>query len=392
MRSYILSFFLINFLLTAFNTNCFSQTEKSILKGKVVNKETSEPIQYATVFLAYTSRGTLTDEKGEFIIVGIADGNYEVVCAAVGFERVTTTILFLNSKKSEVYFSLKPVPIQVGEVNVTASVPEDWEDNLLKFTKEFLGESTIARQCIISNPEVIDFEIKENKLFASSKKPLYVVNKSLGYKVTVYIKHFEWDVDYDEGKFAYEPFFENMTSVDSTQVIRWNENRKAAYKGSFIHFLRNCATGKGFDEGFRLLINETENNWKSKVETNKQMSRITQNNWQTKEEFESMLMKRMKKIPPNIFLIETFDQIVVVYKNNSEDHNYKWYKNRVFGIGDIKDYQSSVLNLPNGRLTFNTEGNILDRTMFNTAFSGYWAWKRLGDLVPNDYEPPKDDE
>jgi len=387
MENYLSRFIIICLLLTTCNSAYLSQTQKNILKGKVVNKETNEPIQYATVFLAYTSKGSLTDEKGEFIINGIADGNYEIVCASVGFERVTTIMLFLNSKKSEVYFSLKPVPIQVSEVSVTASIPKDWEDNLIKFTKEFLGESTIARQCIISNPEVIDFEVKENKLLASSKKPLYVVNKSLGYKVTIYIKHFEWDVDYDEGKYAYEPFFEPLTYQDSTQVIRWNENRKAAYLGSFIHFLRSCATGNGFDEGFRLLFNETENNWKSKVENNTQLTRITKNSWQTKEEFESMLLKRIKQIPPNIFLLETFDQIVVVYKNNSEDPNYKWYKNRVFGIGDIKDYQSSVLNLPNGRLTFNKEGNILDRTMFNITFSGYWAWKRVGDLLPTDYEP-----
>ncbi|KAB2837634.1 MAG: carboxypeptidase-like regulatory domain-containing protein, partial [Melioribacteraceae bacterium] len=72
MENYISRFILICFLLTTCNSAYLSQTEKSILKGKVVNKETSEPIQYATVFLAYTSKGSLTDEKGEFIITGIA--------------------------------------------------------------------------------------------------------------------------------------------------------------------------------------------------------------------------------------------------------------------------------------------------------------------------------
>lgn len=368
-----------------FNSVLYSQNIRNGLKGKVVNVETNEPIQYATIFLAYTSIGTLTDENGEYSLSGITDGNYEIVCAAVGYEKVNKHLLIVGSKIFDTKFHLKQVPIQIGEVNITASIPEDWEDNLLKFTKEFLGESTIARQCIISNPEVIDFEIKENRLFASSKKPLYVINKALGYKLTVFIKHFEWDVDYDEGKYAYDPFFESLISEDSAQQIRWEENRKIAYLGSFNHFLRSNASNTGFDDGFRLMLNSSEDQLKKNNYNIRAKNQIFRKNWQTKDEYYGVLLAFMKNTANNNFVFETEDQIFVIFGNEGEDTNFKWYKSRVFGNGEKKEYQSSSLNLPMGRLTFNKEGNILDKTMFNTSLSGYWAWKRVGDLLPNDY-------
>lgn len=387
MENFLNRLIALSFFSIVICSSCLSQTRDCKLSGVVLDSETGQPIQYATVFIAFSSKGCLTNEKGEFIITNAAEGKYEVVCAAVGYEKITTNHTLKTGTEINVTYKLKPVPIQVNEINVTASMPEDWEDNLLKFTKEFLGESSIARQCIISNPEVIDFEIKENKLFASSKKPLYIVNKSLGYNVTVYIKHFEWDVDYDEGKFAYEPFFENMTSLDSTQVIRWNENRKAAYLGSFIHFLRSCASNTGFDEGFRISVTENANQGISILKNIRTPSETTLLDWGAKESFDNSLMKIFKRYSKDVFVLETFDNISVIFKNNSEDPNYKWYKNRVFGLRDTKTFQSSILNLVMGRLTFNKEGNILDRTMFNTTFSGYWAWKRVGDLLPTDYEP-----
>ncbi|MDP3580524.1 MAG: carboxypeptidase-like regulatory domain-containing protein, partial [Ignavibacteria bacterium] len=309
MENFLKRLIIFSFLLIVIGINCFSQTHGSKLSGVVLDSETGQPIQYATVFLAFTAKGCLTDEKGEFIITNVAEGKYEVVCAAVGYEKITTNHTLKTGTEINVTYKLKPVPIQVNEINITASVPEDWEDNLLKFTKEFLGESSVARQCEIKNPEVIDFEIKDYQLLASSKQPVIVINKALGYKVTVYIKFFEWDSDYDEGKYAYEPFFEPLTSLDSTQIIRWNENRKAAYLGSFIHFLRSCASNTGFEEGFRLTVSENNNQALSIFKNIRNSSETTYIDWWEKERYDNSLIKIFKHFSNDVFVIESFDRI-----------------------------------------------------------------------------------
>ncbi|MDP2037993.1 MAG: carboxypeptidase-like regulatory domain-containing protein [Ignavibacteria bacterium] len=383
MENFLKRLIIFSFLLIVIGINCFSQTHGSKLSGVVLDSETGQPIQYATVFIAFTSKGCLTDEKGEFIITNVAEGKYEVVCAAVGYEKITTNHTLKTGTEINVTYKLKPVPIQVNEINITASVPEDWEDNLLKFTKEFLGESSLSEQCTITNPEVLDFEIRDYTLIASSKKPLYVVNNALGFKVTVFVKCFEWDMDYDKGKFAYEPYFENLICSDINDSIRWSENRKVAYLGSFRHFLKSCAAKDAFDNGFKFILYEKDNNslgWKKKLIP----SRF---NWQSKADFDSALSSIMRRVSNHQFNIETDNRLAVFYTKNNEDPNYKWYKERVYGTKEIKSYQTSYLNLFTGKLLFNDDGNILDGTMFNTILTGYWAWKRVSDLLPTDYEP-----
>ena len=89
IEKHFVTLFSIVLLLSA-ASDYFAQSQQTTLKGKVINAETNEPIQYATVFLAFTSKGCLTDEKGEFIITNVTVGKYEVVCAAVGYEKITT--------------------------------------------------------------------------------------------------------------------------------------------------------------------------------------------------------------------------------------------------------------------------------------------------------------
>ncbi|RJQ61856.1 MAG: carboxypeptidase-like regulatory domain-containing protein [Stygiobacter sp.] len=383
IAKHFVTLFSIVLLLSA-ASDYFAQSQQTTLKGKVVNAETNEPIQYATVFIAFTSKGCLTDENGEFIITNIAEGKYEVVCAAVGYEKITTNHSLKTGKEINVTYKLKPVPIQVNEINVTASVPEDWEDNLLKFTKEFLGESSLSEHCTIANPEVIDFEIRDDELIASSKQPLYIFNQALGYKVTIYIKEFVWNTNYDLGKIAYEPFFEDMHSDKSDEETEWKKNRKETYLGSFRHFLKSCADNKVYEQGFRLYEFKDDEWFKRPI--------VKSVLWQSEKSLDTLLARILSKDSDNSFKIESKNTIAVLFLNKGEDSNYKWYKKRVYRSDELKSFQSSYLKFLTGTLLFNTVGNITDKLMFNIQYTGYWAWKRVSDLLPDDYELPKDDE
>jgi len=365
----------------------YAQSKDTYIKGKVIDAETSEPIQYATVFLSFTTKGCLTNEAGEFSIMQIEPGNFEIVCAAVGYSKVTKKIKFQKGKTVSCDFLLKATPIEVNEVSINATYPGEWRKRYQKFRKEFLGESSRSEFCEITNPEIIDFNIDGKELVASTRKPIYILNKNLGYKITLYLKEFAWDQTYDKGRFAYDPFFEELNSNDPKEMSSWIENRKEAYLGSYRHFLISCANSTLYEDGYRIFL--TEKDKYSKQDFNKLKFMIRS---QTKDGLEELLSRIFKKISLNQNRFMTDSTMEVFYTNRHEDPNYQWYKERVFGTKELFGFQSSYLTFIMRRLTFDDKGKSIDGDWFNTILFGYWAWKRVSDLLPDDYEPPKDSE
>ncbi len=370
---------IFSFLSIVICTNCFSQKCDSKLSGVVLDSETGQPIQYATVFLAYTTLGSLTNEKGEYSITNISAGNYDVVCASVGYEKSVRKTIIRENESKNFDFKLTTLPIQVNEIKIDAKEPVEWKRNYMKFKKEFLGESWRSEQCEITNPEVIDFQIRDEILIASSKSPIYVINEALGYKITFYIKEFCWSLNTDEGKVALEPFFEEIEGNEIPEVNIWRENRMQAYSGSFRHFLKSCAENKVYEQGYRL-YEFKESEWNERPT-------VTNTLRQSKKSLDTLLTHILLKDSETQFSIESNNTLAVLYTKEGEESNYLGYKFRVYKTVALQSFQSSYLKLDTGSLSFNKEGNITDRAMFNIEFTGYWAWKRVSDLLPYNYYP-----
>lgn len=60
------------------------ELSKVLIKGRIIDNDTRKPIFNANVFLANTTIGTYTDEKGEFLIKNIPLGNYNIVFSFFG--------------------------------------------------------------------------------------------------------------------------------------------------------------------------------------------------------------------------------------------------------------------------------------------------------------------
>ncbi|MBN2028839.1 TonB-dependent receptor [bacterium] len=83
-------------LLCTASRMAFGQDGASI-SGKIVEKETVEPMPYVQVMLVGSVNdeivtGTLTDEGGWFSIAGIGEGSYRVRCSFIGYEMVEIPI------------------------------------------------------------------------------------------------------------------------------------------------------------------------------------------------------------------------------------------------------------------------------------------------------------
>lgn len=74
-------------------TVVFAVAQKGTVKGKVVDSESKEPLEYVTVSVlpAGTTqllKGTVTDMSGNFVIQGLPDGNYVLSITFIGYREV----------------------------------------------------------------------------------------------------------------------------------------------------------------------------------------------------------------------------------------------------------------------------------------------------------------
>ena len=91
------------------------------LKGKVTDQQTGEALIGANVIIVGSSFGAATDINGEYTILNLLAGTYEVKFSYIGYSSATVTNIRINSDlTTELNMDLAPEGIQVGEVLVTA--------------------------------------------------------------------------------------------------------------------------------------------------------------------------------------------------------------------------------------------------------------------------------
>lgn len=147
---------------------------------------------------------------------------------------------------------MTPQLVQLDEVEVSDKKDQKWQRELKRFTREFLGSGSNARQCKILNPWVIDFNKDKSRglNIASSDSHIEVLNDALGYKIFFYLKHFEWKSGFIS-YFGY-PRFEVLEAASKKKEEEWELNRKSAYEGSLRHIFYAIANNRVEEEGFQI--------------------------------------------------------------------------------------------------------------------------------------------
>ena len=97
-------------------TCCFGQSANSI-SGIVTDSTDNSPVPGCSVFINGSSRGTITDAKGVFVLAHIPPGNYDLVVSAIGYE---TYILNFSDNRlpMDLKISLKQRASELSAVTV----------------------------------------------------------------------------------------------------------------------------------------------------------------------------------------------------------------------------------------------------------------------------------
>lgn len=90
---------------------------QGILKGKVVDSQNLS-LPGANVLLKGTSKGTVTDQNGEFSLLNLGAGEYEVLVTYLGYQSAEKGISISDGQTSVLNFSLQEGAIQGVEVIV----------------------------------------------------------------------------------------------------------------------------------------------------------------------------------------------------------------------------------------------------------------------------------
>lgn len=94
------------------------------LSGVIKDAETGEPLVGANVMIEGTSFGAATNVKGEYVILNIPPGRYNVKISYIGYETVLMqNVTIIVDQTTLLSVELKSQTFQVGEVVVTAKTP-----------------------------------------------------------------------------------------------------------------------------------------------------------------------------------------------------------------------------------------------------------------------------
>jgi hypothetical protein len=98
-----------------------AQTGK--IEGKVFNSINNDPVPFANVVIFETTKGTVTDENGYFVLTGLKPGYVKLAVSSVGFTTtVTEDFLVTNSEIATLDVILNVTSVNLNETTIKASV------------------------------------------------------------------------------------------------------------------------------------------------------------------------------------------------------------------------------------------------------------------------------
>jgi hypothetical protein len=343
-------FFNISFICFILNHSGLSAVTENSITGHVYDRESGKPLENVNIYISNSTWGSSTDAEGSYKILKIPAGSHELVVSIVGYEYETKKI-FLKSDSKLIYdFRLKPVIYEAESTVVEGSIPDAWYRDLAFFKRHFLGQTVYADDCVIENEIYLNF-VEPNDVFflASADRPLIIKNQALGYQIECILVHFSYNYDSRQWSWSIKPKFTDQIAADSSQAMRWKQNREDAYRGSLYHFL------KSFHD--RDLAAEKFNIYRVPEAGQK----VPMLNWHQT-------------------IIDYEDYISPGASENEEKLHFSQYLYVVY-----EQNLASWIGLNYSDITLDEYGYAQEDNPY--VIYGYWAFKGVGDLLPKNYLP-----
>jgi hypothetical protein len=348
-------------LLFVLSLPVFSQDKTFPIDGIVLDKS-GQPLVGASVFCQNTTVGTLSKADGSFHL-RLPNGGYDLVISYTSYETQVIRIGKDHNPADTLKIQLKEQDKSLEQAVVTGSaeVADGWAKYGQFFIDNFIGTTPNAAQCTLDNKDALKFYFykKRNKLRIKATDPLVITNNALGYRIKYQLDSFVYDYTGNISTYSGYPLFEILEGSPDQQLA-WKQNRLYSYSGSRLHFIRSWYDSTLNDEGFVLELADSG----------------------------STRMKLVKDAyDPKYYSRDSGDvqigiqgRLRVSYTSQAPDKKYLIQNKYPLSTAA----QISALDLANG---FVIEENGYFYDQGDVSNLGYWAYKKLAELLPYDYLP-----
>jgi hypothetical protein len=341
----------------------FAQTKDFALLGKVIDSATRQPLNGASAYCQNTTYGTITNKDGLFYM-RLPNGGYDLVISYTGYNKGVLRISNNQVANDTLLIELVQQDKSLAEVAVVAS--NEVADGLVKygsfFTEHFIGTTPNSAQCVVKNPEVLHFFYtkKRNRLKVTAKEDIIIANYALGYTIRYQLDSFSYDYNTNISQYTGYPFFQEMDSTEAMKTT-WKKNRAKTYLGSRLHFMRSLYDSTASEEGFIVeQLEDDPKNVKGKIITN-------------------LYDSAFYIADSNDVSVSWQGRYRVSYKIVFPDKKFL----QEFKLPAGSRMQVTLLDITDG---FVIEQNGYFYDQYDVVNAGYWAWKKLAELLPYDYE------
>ena len=225
---------------------------QSTLSGVVLDRQSGEPMPFATVYQNGTTKGTITDNDGLFELHGV---------------KFPTTLVFsfVGYKTQVLELDRDPGALKIwmdnndGLPEVTITDYGEREKYMEYFKTMFLGDDRWGRRATILNEDAIMFDDsgtgENGTLFrAWAGEPIIIDLPLLGYQLYADLVNFS--VLRIDGKAICDIlgyyFYKPYSPESGRQNAKYEKNRASAYYNSNRHFLRSFYENRLAENGYLL--------------------------------------------------------------------------------------------------------------------------------------------
>jgi len=106
------------------------------IEGSILNSETNEPVNAASIYLLKLERGTMTSADGKFHLNNIPEGNFQLVISSLGF--TTQTVEVNTSLTKPLVIQLQTSAIEMEAVIVSTPFHKLQSENVVLVARETL--------------------------------------------------------------------------------------------------------------------------------------------------------------------------------------------------------------------------------------------------------------
>jgi len=352
-------------LLSIIFLNIATAQNNFIVSGKVLSEVNGSPMGAASVFAQNTTLGTVTDENGNFKF-SLPQGGYDLVITYTGYRTESRRITTADANEN-IIINLKEKEKELETVAIvsTNEVMDGLEKYGTFFNEEFIGKSANSVSTSIQNREVLHFFFskKKNRLKITATEPLLIKNEALGYNIKYTIDSFTHEYNTGTSIYTGFPLYEEMQG-DSAQKLIWEINRKTAYNGSLLHFMRSVYSKSFIEQQFQLQFIIQQTGADKAIRVNDVYAALNY----TKDDSTQTV-----EILPNQ------KDVGILFMGNKPSTAYLNER-----PSEPKDFKFSLLSFrPNESIIIEQNGYFYDQN--DISISGYWAWDKVAEQLPYDY-------